>query len=105
MSKYRAVVHYRFKEGMEERGIRYLENELIQKADTYGSHNIEILHSEEDPTYVLGIAMWNDIQDARRFQAKWATKEHELAKYCTDSPRREFFKVVLNFAEKQKKAA
>ena len=105
MSKYRAVVHYRFKEGMEEKGIHFLENELIKKADTFVCHSIEILHSEDDPTYVLGIALWNDIQDARRFQAKWANKEHELVKYCTDSPKREFFKIVSTFTEKQKKAA
>jgi len=36
MSKYRAVVHYRFKKGMESKGIQFLENELIKKADTFG---------------------------------------------------------------------
>lgn len=105
MTKYQAVVHYRFKEGMEDKGIKFLEEELIKKADSYGCHTIEILQSEEDPTYLLGIALWNDIQDARRFQGKWATKEHRLLEYCTESPKREFFKVVTTFTEKQKKVA
>jgi hypothetical protein len=48
MSKYRAVVHYRFKEGMEEKGIHFLENELIKKAEKFGCHGIEIVHSEDD---------------------------------------------------------
>jgi quinol monooxygenase YgiN len=105
MSKYRAVVHYRFKDGMEEKGIHFLENELLKKADTYGCHSIELLRSEDDHTSLLGIAVWNDIEDARRFQAKWATKEHELLHYCSAAPKREFFKIVGTFTEKQKRAA
>lgn len=105
MSKYRAIVHYRFKEGMQDKGLHFLENELVKKADTFGCHGIEILHSEDDPTSVIGIALWNDIQDARRFQAKWATKEHALVSYCTSSPKREFYKIVSTFTEKQKRAA
>lgn len=106
MSKYRAVVHYRFKEGMEEKGLHFLENELIKKADMFGCHSIEIMSSEDDPTIVLGIALWNDIQDARRFQAKWATKEHEMMNhYCLSAPRREFYKIITTFTEKQRKAA
>jgi hypothetical protein len=106
MSKYRAIVHYRLKEGMEEKGLHFLETELVRKADSYGCHEIEILHSEEDPTYVIGIALWNDIQDARRFQAKWATKEHELVRTCcTSTPRREFYRITSIFTEKTRKAA
>jgi hypothetical protein len=90
---------------MEEKGLRFLENELVKKADSFGCHGIEILHSEEDPTYVVGLALWNDIQDARRFQAKWAAKEHELVHFCTSSPKREFFKIDTTFTEKQRKAA
>jgi hypothetical protein len=105
MSKYRAIVQYRFKEGMEEKGLRFLENELVKKAESYGCHEIEILHSEDDPTYVVGIALWNDIQDARRFQAKWATKEHEMGDLLTTAPHRGFFKITTTFTEKQRKVA
>jgi len=105
MSKYRAIVNYRFKSGMEDKGIKFLENELLRKADSYGCHNIEILQSESDPTHVLGVALWNDIQDARRFQAKWAAKEHELVKLCEQPPKREFFKIATTFTEHLKKAA
>jgi Antibiotic biosynthesis monooxygenase len=105
MSKYRAIVQYRFKEGMEEKGLRFLENELVKKADSYGCHGVEILHSEDDPSLIVGIALWNDIQDARRFQAKWAAKEHEMNHLCTSSPHRGFFKIVTTFSEKQRKAA
>ncbi|HEY2810453.1 MAG TPA: hypothetical protein VGJ00_03580 [Rhabdochlamydiaceae bacterium] len=105
MTKYKAVVHYRFKEGMEEKGLHFLENELLKKADSYGCHEIELLQSEEDPTHIIGIALWNDIQDARRFQAKWATKEHELLRISADSPKREFFKMASTFMEKMRRAA
>lgn len=105
MSKYRAVVNYKFKSGMESQGIRFLENELIKKADSYGCHHIEILQSESNPAHVLGVALWNDIQDARRFQARWAAKERELVKMCTESPKREFFKIATLFNEHLKKAA
>lgn len=105
MSKYRAIVQYRFKEGMEEKGLRFLENELVKKGDSFGCHGIEILHSEDDPTYVVGIALWNDIQDARRFQAKWATKEHEMGHFLATAPHRAFFKIATTFTEKQRKVA
>jgi len=105
MSKYRAVVNYRFKSGMEHQAMKFLENELMRKGDSYGCHNIEILQSELDPTHVLGVALWNDIQDARRFQARWAAKERELVKMCTETPKREFFKIATSFTEHLKKAA
>lgn len=105
MSRYRAVVNYRFKSGMEHQAMKFLENELMRKGDSYGCHNIEILQSELDPTHVLGVALWNDIQDARRFQARWAAKEHELVKMCSEAPKREFFKIATSFAEHLRKAA
>src|ERR1700733_4136610 len=97
MDKYRAVVNYRFKSGMEHKALKFLEDELIRKGDSYGCHNIEILQSELDPTHVLGVALWNDIQDARRFQARWAAKERELVKMCSETPKREFFKIATAF--------
>ena len=103
MGNYKAIVHYHFKEGMEDKGIEFLESELLKKADSLGCHHIELLHSENNPCYLLGIASWNDIQDARRFQAKWAIKERELLRYCTGSPKREFFKIASEFNEKQRK--
>ncbi len=50
MSGYRAIVHYHFKKGMEEQGIRFLENELLRKAHQLGVHDIEILFNELEPT-------------------------------------------------------
>jgi quinol monooxygenase YgiN len=106
MTKYKAVVHYHFKNGVQNQGIQFLEKELIKNAENYGCHQIEILHSEEDPTHVIGLALWNDIEDARHFQAKWVTKEHELvSKLCIEPPRREFFKIASSYVEKSRRAA
>lgn len=105
MLLYRAVVHYNFKKGMEEQGIRFLENELIKKAQEYGCHNIELLHSEQDPSHLIGIGLWHNIEEARRFQSYWNSKEKELGKFCKNSPKREFFKIRATYAEKGRKAA
>lgn len=105
-SNYRAIVHYHFKRGMEEQGIRFLENELVKKAQEYGCHYVEIWQNEKDHTIVEGVAVWHDIEDARRFQSKWKNKEQELVrKFCEDSPEREFCKIRSIFVEKARKAA
>jgi hypothetical protein len=105
MSNYRAVVHYCFKKGKEEEGLRFLERELIRQAERFGCHHIELLQKERDHTDIVGIALWHDIEDARRFQAMWEMKERELAHLCTHPPKREFFKIRNTFAERQRRAA
>ena len=102
---YRAVVHYHFKNGMEEEGVRFLERELIKKAKEYGCHDIELWQNDRDPAVFTGVALWNDIQDARRFQSLWEKKEKEFLRYCTGTPHREFYRVRATFLEKSKKAA
>lgn len=105
MTTYRALVHYNFKKGMEKQGIKFLENELIKKAQELGCHNIELLHSEHDPSYVIGIGHWNNIEEARAFQSHWNSKEKELVSYCRNTPKREFFKIEATYFEKKRKAA
>ena len=90
---------------MESKGINFLENELIKKAQAYGCHTIELLKSEKDPSHVVGIGYWNDIEDARKFQAQWNSKEQELLTYCINKPEREFYKLGPVYSEKAKKAA
>jgi hypothetical protein len=105
MGNYRAIVHYTFNKGMEDRGLKFLEDELVKKAQDYGSHFIELWQNERDPRIIVGVAIWNDLEDARRFQGKWEGKEKELTKLCSEAPKREFFKLKSTFAEKGKKAA
>ncbi len=105
MSNYRAVVHYTFKKGMEEEGLKFLENELVKKGAQYGCHGIELLQNGKDSTTVIGIGYWNDIEEARKFQSAWDKKEKELAKYCTSAPKREFYKIRCNYMEKARKIA
>lgn len=105
MATYRALVHYNFKKGMEEQGMKFVENELIKKAQSYGCHNIEFLQSEHDPSYIIGVGFWNNIEEARRFQSHWDSKEKELIRFCKNTPKREFFKIRAAYAEKLKKAA
>lgn len=105
MQKYRVIVNYQFKKGMEQQGLKFLENELVKKAQQYGCHNLEIWHSEKEPSHVVGIGYWDSIEDARRFQAIWNEKETQLQRFCTNKPQREFFKVKSVYTEKAKKAA
>ncbi len=105
MGNYRALVHYTFKEGMEAQGLKFLENELIKKAQDYGCHFVELWHNEKHPTIVVGVATWNNLEDARRFQGKWEQKEKEMMKFCEGEPKREFFVLKSTFAERGKKAA
>ena len=105
MPNYRAIVNYQFKSGMENKGMTFLQNELVKKAQSMGCHNIELCQSETDHCHVVGIATWNSIDEARDFQAVWQTKEHELAKLCAVAPKREFFIIAATFAEKARRAA
>jgi len=105
MGNYRALVHYTFKKGMESEGFKFLENELVKKAQNYGCHFIELWQNERDPSVVIGVAIWNDLEDARRFQSQWEEKEKDLMKFSYEPPRREFFALKSSFVEKGKKAA
>lgn len=105
MSKYKALVNYHFKKGMEEQGIKFLERELIKKAQEYGCHGIELLQSEKNPSLLIGVGYWNSIDEARQFQTIWNAKESELLKFCINKPTREFFKLRNSYSEKQRKVA
>lgn len=105
MQNYRAVVHYHFKKGMEEQGLKFLVNELVNKAPQYGCHHIELLQDHKDHCNLIGIATWNDIEDARRFQLMWTKKEKEMLHFCTNPPKREFCKLRSTFMEKAKRVA
>jgi hypothetical protein len=105
-SNYRVIVHYHFKEGMEEQGIKFLERELIKKGQELGCHYIELWQNDRDASIIEGVAVWNNIEDARRFQSRWEKKEKELIdKYCTGMPEREFCKLRSTYMEKPRKAA
>lgn len=105
MPNYRAIVHYHFKKGMEEKGIKFLENELLKKAQSFGCHGIELMQNEKDPCIIIGIGFWNSLEEAKNFQSHWQDKEQELLQYCSKRPEREFLKVRSTFLEKIKKAA
>ncbi len=105
MSTYKAIIRYHFKRGMEEEGMRFLERELIKKAQIYGCHNLEFLQDEKDHTQIVGIGLWNSLEEAKRFQSHWEAKEHELMKFCTQAPSREFLKIRTMYSDKARKAA
>lgn len=105
MLNYRAIVQYHFKKGMEEEGMRFLENELVKKAKEYGCHTIELCHNERDPSLLVGIASWESLEDAKRFQSLWSAKEHEIMRFCSAAPHHEFFKVTSSYKERSRKAA
>ncbi len=102
MAHYQAVVHYHFKKGREEEGVKFLEKELLQHAREYGCHDIEICQSERDTSELLGLAVWKSIDEAKAFQSQWIHKEKELLRLCTNPPTREIFKIRSNYVEKEK---
>ncbi|MBY0528823.1 MAG: hypothetical protein K2P51_01385 [Rhabdochlamydiaceae bacterium] len=105
MSSFRAIVHYKFKKGMEEQGMKFLENELIKKAQEYGCHGIEFWQNGKHSTDIIGIGCWNNIEEARKFQSHWDAKEKELMRYCEEKPHRQFYQVRSMFSEKSRKVA
>ncbi len=92
MSQYRAIIHYHFRKGMEEQGMKFFQRELVDKAPELGCQGIELWQSEKDGSYAVGIGAWNSLEDARRFQNLWDQKEKELLRFCIASPKQEFFK-------------
>lgn len=105
MANYRAIVHFYCKKGMEDKCIKFLDTELVKKAKTYGAHSIEIWTDELDHSHVIGVAVWNDIEEARGFQSKWEAKEKQLSQYCAKPPHHEFYKTGSAYSEKAKKVA
>lgn len=103
--QYQVIVHYHFKKGMEEKGVQFLERELIRHAQEMGCHRIELCQSERDPSELMGIGTWNSLDEARRFQSKWSEKEKELLNLCTGSPKRDVLRMRSTFMEKSRKAA
>ena len=105
MGNFRAVVQYHFKKGMEEQGIHFLENELLKKASSYGCHHIELLQDSKDHSYFIGIAEWNSLEEAKKFQMHFASKEKELLRFCIKEPTRHFCMLRNQYIEKSRKAA
>lgn len=105
MHMYRAIVHYHFKKGQEKEGMRFLEDELAKAAKAAGSGELEVWYSERESEHVIGMGIWNSLDDARRFQSTWESKEKELMKFCTEKPHREVYRVCDSFAKKYGKAA
>lgn len=90
---------------MEEKGLKFLQSELLKKAQEYGCHGIELWQNDKDPSIIAGIGWWNSLEEARKFQSSWEVKEKELLHYCMDVPKREFFKIKSTYNEKAKRAA
>jgi hypothetical protein len=105
MHQYRVIVHYHFKNGMEKEAIRFLEEELLKIAKECKCHDIEVWYNEKNPMHTIGMALWDNLEDARKFQAKWEFKEKELMKYCSAPFHKEIFKVSSDFAKRFGKAA
>jgi len=101
---YRAIVHYRFKPGMEEKGVEFLKNEMLKLAEKDGCKDIELLADERHPGHWVGTGIWNSVDEARKFQSHWDAKEKELQKFCIEAPKREIFKIERQLG-KAKKAA
>jgi quinol monooxygenase YgiN len=105
MSIYRGIVHYYFKKGWEEKGIKYLEVELFKAAHEYGNHHFDIYYDEKNPGHVMGTSIWNTFDEAHRFQEMWQRKEKEIMEHMTKEPMREFYKLRKSMFEKSKKVA
>jgi len=105
MTIYRGIVHYHFKKGWEEKGIKLLEVELFKAAHEFGNHSFDLCYNERDPGHVIGTSWWNTVEEAHRFQEGWQEKEREIVEHCMQEPKREIFKHRKSIFEKTKKSA
>jgi len=103
--KYRAIVHYHLKKGKKDQAIQFLEKNLLEKAMELGCHDIEILIDERNPERLIGMGIWNNFNEAKKFQSIWEAKEKELMQFCEKKPMREFYKIIKNTEGKARKAA
>lgn len=105
MAKYKALVHYHFKKGQEEKAFKLLQNELNKLPSIQGCSGMELLHNEKDPSRAVGITIWESIDDARDFQTLWNETEKEITLFCDERPHHQFFKITTVQLGKGKKAA
>jgi len=105
MSQFRAIVHYHFKKGHEEEGIKYLEEHLTKEISRHGGHHIEIFRDESQHGNVIGIAEWNNVDEAKKFQKYFSAIENEMSRFLSDKPSHHFYKLHWQHMPKIKKAA
>jgi quinol monooxygenase YgiN len=103
--KFRAIVTYQFKKGMQEQGFEFLQKNLTDHAKEFGCHEIEFLIDERNPQHVIGTGLWHSVAEAKNFQSKWTNIEKELIEFCSRPPERKIYKVEVHWSEKSKKAA
>jgi hypothetical protein len=103
MSAYKAVVHYHFKKGMEKKGEKFIEDELIKAAERCGCHDIEFCKDKKDACHFVGMGTWDSLQEGEKFHKQWIANEKELMKYCTHRPHRDVFEITFGSEKKHKR--
>ncbi len=105
VENYRAIVNYYFKEGQRDEAIKFLSEELVDRAKKLGCHDMELLVDEKNPNHAIGTGVWRSVKEAKEFQSQWSSVEKDLMRYCSKSPERMIYKIDAHWHEKGKKAA
>jgi len=105
MPKFRVIIHCDLKRGMEDEVMDLVRQQFIKKATDLGCHDIEFLISDENPSHIIVSGIWDNIEDAKKFQPYWRENQADLLRLCTTTPKRELFEVKPAQSPRMKKAA
>ena len=105
MSRYRVIVHYYVKPGMEEKLKAFLEENLLKAAIELGCEDAEYLRDENDPSHFIGTGLWESISVCLDFHSQWEGLREEVLKMCTKEPVREFYAIDKHYDTKSIRAA
>ncbi|PIS00927.1 MAG: hypothetical protein COT84_05045 [Chlamydiae bacterium CG10_big_fil_rev_8_21_14_0_10_35_9] len=105
MATYKVVNHYHFKKGMEKKGEKFIEDELLKAAKKCGCHDIEFGQDKDDNGHFIGMGTWDSLKDLENFHKEWKVNEQELMKMCEHRPHRDVLEIKLSTEKKPKKRA
>jgi len=91
MTKQRIIVHYYFKKDLEKQGKEYLEKNFFTKAIQAGCQDVGLLQDSENPYHYIATGVWNNVEDAKKFQPIWEEKRQELSNLCSQPIKLEVF--------------
>lgn len=104
MTAYRGIIHYQFKPGKEEEGLRFIETEFFRYALECGAREVEVFAVEGNRSYAVSTAVYNDMNAANKFKAFFESHKDKLMQFCLSMPKREILKLRSSSAKGRKAA-
>lgn len=95
-SRCRVLVHFNFKKGSEEKGLKMIEKDIFELLEQKGCLGLELFQDAENPTHIYYSADWNSIEEAKRAQKEWEDVIATITNLCTSTPKREFYNLKVS---------